>query len=99
MYNAAVAVSRIFRYKYKYKSSLQIDGCIDEGDEFKKQIDGRIRVFRNTKFAGSSGPFIPGDPERKAEMIRGKDGIPLIKPVVDDLLDIGRQTGIPFELK
>ena len=79
--------------------ALQIDGFIDK-DEFKKQIDEWIRVFRNTKPApGTHGPLIPGDPEREAEMIRSKEGIPLIRPVVDDLLDISRKTGIPFEVK
>jgi L-2-hydroxycarboxylate dehydrogenase (NAD+) len=79
--------------------ALDIDGFIDK-DEFKKQIDEWIHVFRNTKPAsGTHGPLIPGDPEREAEAIRSKEGIPLIKPVVDDLLDISRKTGIPFEVK
>jgi L-2-hydroxycarboxylate dehydrogenase (NAD+) len=79
--------------------ALQIDGFIDK-DEFKKQIDDWIYVFRNTKPApGTTGPLIPGDPEREAEAIRSKEGIPLLKPVVDDLLDISRKTGIPFEAK
>ena len=78
--------------------AIQIDGFIDK-DEFKKQIDEWIHVFRNTKPApGTSGPLIPGDPEREAEAIRSKEGIPLIKPVVDDLLDISRKTGILFEM-
>jgi len=47
-------------------------------------------------FPGTNGPLIPGDPEREAEAIRSKDGIPLLKAVVDDLLDISRKTGIPF---
>jgi L-2-hydroxycarboxylate dehydrogenase (NAD+) len=77
--------------------AMQIDGFIDK-DEFKKQIDEWIRVFRKTKPApGTKGPLIPGDPEREAEAMRRKGGIPLIKPVVDDLLDISRKTGIPFE--
>jgi LDH2 family malate/lactate/ureidoglycolate dehydrogenase len=77
--------------------AMQIDGFIDKA-EFKKQIDEWIRVFRKTKAApGTSGPLIPGDPEREAEAIRGKEGIPLLKPVVDDLSDISRKTGIPFE--
>jgi LDH2 family malate/lactate/ureidoglycolate dehydrogenase len=77
--------------------AMQIDGFIDK-DEFKKQIDDWIQVFRKTKPApGTNGPLIPGDPERAAEAIRGKEGIPLIKPVVEDLLDISRRTGIPFE--
>jgi len=78
--------------------AMQIDGFIDK-DEFKKQIDEWIHVFRNTKPApGTDGPLIPGDPEREAEAIRSREGIPLIKPVVDDLLDISRKTGIPFEV-
>jgi putative tryptophan/tyrosine transport system substrate-binding protein len=43
-----------------------------------------------------AGPLIPGDPGREAESIRSKDGIPLLKPVVDDLWDIARKTAIPF---
>ena len=75
-----------------------INGFIDK-DEFKKQIDDWIQVFRNTKPApGTNGPLIPGDPEREAEDSQQR-GIPLIKPVVDDLLDISAKTGIPFELK
>jgi LDH2 family malate/lactate/ureidoglycolate dehydrogenase len=78
--------------------AIDIDGFIDKG-EFKKQIDDWIHVFRNTKPApGTNGPLIPGDPEREAEAIRRKDGIPLIKPVVDELLDMSRNTGIPFEV-
>ncbi|MGH7772291.1 MAG: Ldh family oxidoreductase [Candidatus Binatia bacterium] len=79
--------------------AMRIDGFIDK-DEFKKQIDEWIRVFRNTQPApGTNGPLIPGDPEREAEAIRSKEGISLIKPVVDDLLDIAQKTGIPFEVK
>jgi L-2-hydroxycarboxylate dehydrogenase (NAD+) len=77
---------------------MQIHGFIDK-DEFKKQIDEWIRVFRKTKPApGTNGPLIPGDPEREAEAIRSKEGIPLLKPVVDDLLDISIKTGVPFEI-
>jgi LDH2 family malate/lactate/ureidoglycolate dehydrogenase len=43
--------------------------------------------------------LIPGDPEREAEAIRSKEGIPLLNAVVDDLLDISRKTGISFEMK
>jgi LDH2 family malate/lactate/ureidoglycolate dehydrogenase len=79
--------------------AMQIEGFIDK-EEFKKQIDEWIRVMRKTKPApGTEGPLIPGDPEREAETVRSKKGIPLIKPVVDELLDISRKTGIPFEVK
>ena len=78
---------------------MQIDGFIDK-DGFKKQIDEWIRVLRETKPApGTSGPLIPGDPEGEAEAIRTKEGIPPLKSLVDDLLDISKKIGITFEAK
>ena len=55
---------------------MEIDDFLDK-DEFKKQFDEWIRVFRNTKPApGTNGPLIPGEPERAAEAIRSKEGSP-----------------------
>jgi LDH2 family malate/lactate/ureidoglycolate dehydrogenase len=77
--------------------AMRIDGFIDS-DEFKRQIDDYIRVFRATKPApGTNGPLIPGDPEREAEQVRREHGVPLILPVVEELRDISQKTGIPFE--
>jgi LDH2 family malate/lactate/ureidoglycolate dehydrogenase len=77
--------------------ALRIDGFI-EPDEFKRQIDHWIRVFRSTKPApGTPGPLIPGDPEREAEAIRSQHGIPLVPAVIDDLRDISVKTGVPFD--
>jgi LDH2 family malate/lactate/ureidoglycolate dehydrogenase len=77
--------------------AMRIDGFIDS-DEFKRQIDDYVRVFRATKPApGTNGPLIPGDPEREAEQVRRKKGVPLILPVVNELRDISQKTGIPFE--
>ncbi|MBX3416827.1 MAG: Ldh family oxidoreductase [Pirellulaceae bacterium] len=77
--------------------AMSIEAFIDL-DEFKTQIDEWIAVFRGTKpQPGSPGVIVPGDPEREAEAIRSKDGIPLVLPVVEELRDISRQTGIPFE--
>jgi LDH2 family malate/lactate/ureidoglycolate dehydrogenase len=74
--------------------ALRIDAFIDP-DEFKRQIDEVIRGLRRTRPApGTSGPLIPGDPEREAEAIRRRDGIPLTEPVVAELRDISRRTGI-----
>jgi LDH2 family malate/lactate/ureidoglycolate dehydrogenase len=76
---------------------MRIDGFVD-GDEFKRQIDEYVRVFRATKPApGTSGPLIPGDPEREAEKVRRVQGIPLILPVVEELRDISQKTDIAFE--
>ena len=78
--------------------AMEIDGFMDV-TEFKKRIDEWIEVFRNTKPAkGTSGPLIPGDPEHREEAKRRKEGIPLIPAVVNDLLDVSKQTGIPFKV-
>jgi L-2-hydroxycarboxylate dehydrogenase (NAD+) len=77
--------------------ALRIDAFI-EPDEFKRQIDAMVRGLRATKPApGASGPLVPGDPEREADAIRRRDGVPLVAAVADELRDISRQTGIPFE--
>ena len=77
--------------------ALRIAGFIDP-DEFKRQIDDWIRTFRGTAPApGTDGPLIHGDPEREAEEIRRREGVPLLQPVVDDLQVIAKETGIPFD--
>jgi L-2-hydroxycarboxylate dehydrogenase (NAD+) len=76
--------------------ALRIDAFIDK-EEFKRQIDELIRTLRKTRPApGTNGPLIPGDPEREAEAIRRREGIPLVTAVVEELRDISRQTGIPL---
>lgn len=77
--------------------AMRIDGFI-EPDEFKRQIDEWIRVFRATKPApGTNGPLVPGDPEREAEVVRVREGVPLVMPVVEDLRDVAQKTGISFD--
>jgi len=76
--------------------AMEIDGFMDV-TEFKKRIDEWIDAFRKTKPAnGRAKVLIPGDPEHEEEAIRRKEGIPLLPAVVDDLMDISKQTGIPF---
>lgn len=77
--------------------AMRIDGFI-EADEFKRQVDDYVRTFRATKPApGKKGPLIPGDPEREAEKLRSEKGVPLLLPVVKDLREISKMTGVPFE--
>jgi L-2-hydroxycarboxylate dehydrogenase (NAD+) len=77
--------------------AMRIDGFIDP-DTFKRQVDDYIRVFRATNPApGTTGPMIPGDPEREAEKLRREKGVPLLLPVLADLREISRKTGIPFD--
>jgi L-2-hydroxycarboxylate dehydrogenase (NAD+) len=77
--------------------AMRIDGFLDV-DSFKRQVDDYVRVFRATKPApGTNGPLIPGDPEREAEKLRRETGVPLIMPIIEDLRDISRKTGISFD--
>jgi LDH2 family malate/lactate/ureidoglycolate dehydrogenase len=77
--------------------AMRIDAFIDV-NEFKRQIDDWIRTMRSTKAApGTSGPLIPGDPEREAERVRRVQGIPLVMPVVEELRAVSRQTGVAFD--
>jgi L-2-hydroxycarboxylate dehydrogenase (NAD+) len=77
--------------------AMRIDGFL-EAEEFKSQIDDYVRVMRATKPApGTSGPLIPGDPEWEAEKLRREKGVPLILPVVEELREISRKAGIPFD--
>ncbi len=75
----------------------RIDAFIDP-DAFRRQIDDWIRTFRRTRPApGTNGPLIPGDPEREAEAVRRREGIPLVGPVVADLREMSQLTGVPFD--
>ena len=77
--------------------AMRIDAFIDP-TEFKRQIDDWIRTFRATKPApGTTGPLIPGDPERLAEADRRITGIPLVPAVVEDLRFVAQQTGVAWE--
>jgi L-2-hydroxycarboxylate dehydrogenase (NAD+) len=77
--------------------ALRIAGFTDP-NEFMRQGDDWIRTCRATKPApGTPGVLILGDPEREAEIIRRTEGIPLSRPVVEDLRVISRSTGIPLD--
>ena len=76
--------------------AMRIDSFIDV-DEFKQQIDEYVQVLRSTKpVTGTGGTIVPGDPEREAEEVRRKTGVPLILPVVDELREISQITGVPL---
>ncbi|HEX6747859.1 MAG TPA: Ldh family oxidoreductase [Longimicrobium sp.] len=65
--------------------------------EFGRQVDDWIRTLRATRPAeGTSGPMIPGDPNRRAEQVRRREGVPVIRPVVEALERVARQTGVPL---
>jgi len=64
-------------------------------DDFKKNMDKWIRRFRSAKtIKGADKVLIPGDPEREMETERMTNGIPLLKPVIDDLRFLGEKFGV-----
>lgn len=64
-------------------------------DEFKSHMDNWISRFRAAKpIEGHDKVLIPGDPERELEAERMVNGIPLIKPVEDDLRALGLKFGV-----
>ena len=68
--------------------------------EFKAHMDQWIRRFRDAKpVAGEDQVLIPGDPERACKKQRLAEGIPLLEPVVADLIDVGKKFNISFGVK
>ncbi len=66
-------------------------------DEFKSHMDNWIARFRSSATTpGHEKVLIPGDPERELEKERRKSGIPLLKPVEDDLKSLGQKLNVPF---
>lgn len=76
--------------------AMRID-AFRPAEEFKKHMDKWIQRFRAAKTVeGQSKVVIPGDPEREMESIRRKNGIPLLKPVIDDLRFLSEKFEIPL---
>jgi L-2-hydroxycarboxylate dehydrogenase (NAD+) len=60
-------------------------------------MDKWISRFRTAKTVDTQDRvIIPGDPEREMTARRLKDGIPLNEKVVEDLVILGKKTGIEF---
>ena len=77
--------------------AMSLDGFIDPA-EFKKQVDDYRRTMAATPpTPGHEAVLLPGDPERVAEEQYRQSGVPLVLPVVEELRDISRRTGIAFD--
>jgi L-2-hydroxycarboxylate dehydrogenase (NAD+) len=77
--------------------AMRID-AFRPADDFKKHMDKWIKRFRSAKTVeGQQKVLIPGDPEREMENLRMKKGIPLLKPVLEDLKYLGERFGVHFE--
>lgn len=74
--------------------AMRID-AFRPASEFKMHMDNWIKRFRNAKTVpDQQRVLIPGDPEREMEAERIKNGIPLLKPVVEDLKFLAEKFGV-----
>jgi L-2-hydroxycarboxylate dehydrogenase (NAD+) len=71
--------------------AMRID-AFRKADDFKMHMDKWIQRFRSAKpINANQKVIIPGDPEREMEKERMQNGIPLLKPVVEDLKFLGEK--------
>ncbi len=76
--------------------AMRID-AFRPAQDFKHHMDHWIERFRSAKtVSGYEKVLIPGDPEREAEGERRKNGIPLVKAVVDDLQALSFKFEVPL---
>lgn len=79
--------------------AMRID-AFRPAEEFKQHMDNWIKRFRSAKTAeGFEKVIIPGDPEREKEKERKEHGIPLLKPVVNDLNYLGEKLNLQFKIQ
>ncbi|MDP4214191.1 MAG: Ldh family oxidoreductase [Bacteroidota bacterium] len=75
--------------------AMRIDGFRKAAD-FKKDMDQWLVRFRTALPGnGHKEVMVPGDPERRMEATRSKEGIPLLRAVVENLHYLAEKFGIP----
>jgi L-2-hydroxycarboxylate dehydrogenase (NAD+) len=66
--------------------------------DFKHHMDNWIHTFKHASTVNPShNVVIPGEPEAAFEKKRIQDGIPLLQPVVDDLLQLSKEYNVPLQ--
>lgn len=74
--------------------AMRID-AFRPAEEFKLHMDKWIRRFSSSKtIEGRDRVYIPGEPEIKIKKDRMRNGIPLLRPVIEDLEKLGNKFGI-----
>jgi len=68
-------------------------------EEFKHHMDNWISRFRSSETTKSQKRvIIPGDPEREITDERIRNGIPLLEPVIEDLIRVGKEFNVEFKI-
>ena len=76
--------------------AMRID-AFRPADEFKAHMDSWIRRFRSAKtIEPEQHVVIPGEPEAEMQKDRIVNGIPLVAPVISDLMELSQKFGIKF---
>jgi LDH2 family malate/lactate/ureidoglycolate dehydrogenase len=74
--------------------AMRIDALRDP-HEFKLDLDRELRTFKQSSPApGQTRVFVAGEVEHENEIAFRRDGVPLIKPVIDDLDRLAGDLGI-----
>jgi L-2-hydroxycarboxylate dehydrogenase (NAD+) len=82
-----------------FLGAMRVD-AFRPADEFKAAMDHWIQGFRNARpVPGQEKVLVPGDPEREFESERLTNGIPLLKAVVADLIELARKFSISWPLQ
>lgn len=77
-----------------FLGAMRID-AFRKKEEFKKDMDQWIRRFREAEpIDKNQAVVIPGDPEREMELIRRKEGVPLLAVVWEDILSVAEKLKI-----
>ena len=77
--------------------ALRVD-CFRPLEDFQRDTRRLLAEIRAAKKAPDQVRiYIPGEKEAEAESLRGRQGIPLLPPVVADLEALGREVGVPFD--
>ncbi len=68
-------------------------------EEFKNHMDNWISRFRSSETIKSEKRvIIPGDPEREITEERIRNGIPLLDPVIEDLIRVGKEYNVELKI-
>jgi L-2-hydroxycarboxylate dehydrogenase (NAD+) len=68
--------------------------------DFKKHMDDMITLLKSSPLAvGREKILVAGEPEYEYQKFNEEHGVPLIQPIVDDMIKEGEKIGVPFKLK